>query len=228
MKVVTIPLKIVSAYALVEGDKAVLVDTGVPGSELQIVEALQAEDVPITNVKLIVITHAHADHTGSAERLREMSGAPVAIQKADAHYVESGTNAAVVPATFLGRLVAVFSEKMNAKMQVRFKPDIVFEEALSLAEYGFAARIIPTPGHTSGSVSVITNDGDAIIGDSVARQFMVGGKPSFPIFATDKEKVIASLKAILAENPRRIYSGHAGEVTVDEIRRLVEKYDSEL
>ena len=227
MKVVTIPLKFVSAYALVEGEKAVLVDTGVPDSEDQIVQTLHQEGIDVTNVKLIVITHAHADHTGSAVRLREMSGAPIAIHKADALYVESGTNASVIPATFLGRFMALFSEKMNAKMDVQFKPDVIFEETFSLADYGFSARVIPTPGHTPGSVSVITDDGDMIIGDIVARQFMVGGKASFPIFATDKGQVITSLKAILGEKPRRCYSAHAGEVKVDEIRRLVEKYDRE-
>ena len=227
MEVVTIPLKFMSVYALVEGEKAIVIDTGVPGCEDQIAQTLKGEGVDIRNIKLIVITHAHADHTGSAEGLREMSGAPIAMHKADSQHVEAGTNASVIPATFLGRFMALFSEKMNAKMHVQFRPDIVFDDTLSLADYGFSARVIPTPGHTPGAVSVITDDGDAIIGDILARRFLVAGKASFPIFATDKAQVIASLKKILAEKPRRCFSAHAGEVQVVEVRRLVEKYDGE-
>jgi glyoxylase-like metal-dependent hydrolase (beta-lactamase superfamily II) len=227
MKIVSIPLKFVSAYAVVEGEKALLVDTGVPGCEDVIVQALKREGVGAKDISLIVITHAHADHTGSAERLRKMSGAPIGMQRADAHFVESGANAPVVPATFVGRAMALFSEKMNAKMQVQFKPDIIFEGPASLTDYGLAARVICTPGHTPGSLSVITDDGDAIVGDIVARKFMVGGKTSFPIFATDKRQVIESLKAILAEKPLRCFTAHAGEVKVEEIRDLVEKFESE-
>ncbi len=224
MKVVTIPLKFVAVYALVKDGKAVLIDTGMPGSEEQIIQAFKSEAIGVSDVKLIIVTHAHADHTGSVERLRGISGAPVGIHKKDSPFVQSGTSAPVVPATLIGRFMAVFSAKMNEKMNVRFDPDVLFEGTVSLADYGFPARVIPTPGHTPGSVSVITEDGDAIIGDIVARQFMMCGKASFPIFATEEAQVIASLKAILAENPRRCLSSHAGEVKVKEIERLVQRY----
>ena len=47
----------------------------------------------------------------------------------------------------------------------RFEPDVLLEEGQSLAAYGFDAKILYTPGHSIGSISILTDSGDLICGD---------------------------------------------------------------
>ena len=179
MKTVAIPLGIVSAYALVRGGQAILIDTGLPGNEKQIIEALDNEGVPLSGVRLIVITHAHPDHSGSAERLRRMTGAPVGIHKDDASFAQTGTNAPVVPATFLGRLMAPVTANMNRKMNPHIETDVIFDETTPLDSYGFPAHVIHTPGHTPGGVCLYGENnlftGDTLFVGAVGRTDFPGG-----------------------------------------------------
>jgi glyoxylase-like metal-dependent hydrolase (beta-lactamase superfamily II) len=47
----------------------------------------------------------------------------------------------------------------------RFEPDLLLEDGQSLAEHGFDAKILYTPGHSKGSISILTGSGDLICGD---------------------------------------------------------------
>ena len=71
----------------------------------------------------------------------------------------------------------------SLKNKYRFKPvepDILIDNDTNLDYLGFAARILPTPGHTPGSLSVITADGEAFVGDLAINTFPFGPAPGFP------------------------------------------------
>ena len=99
--VIPIPLGHVNAF-LLRGTRPVLLDTGFPGSAPKILSALQKEGYRPWELALIVITHAHLDHTGSAATLAGATGAPVLVHKAEADYLSSGASAPVIPASFTG------------------------------------------------------------------------------------------------------------------------------
>ena len=61
-------------------------DAGIPGSERKIARVLARQGLTFADVKLIVVTHAHTDHAGSAARLRALSGAPILAHEADADF----------------------------------------------------------------------------------------------------------------------------------------------
>jgi glyoxylase-like metal-dependent hydrolase (beta-lactamase superfamily II) len=72
---------LVNTY-LVRGERPVLVDTGCPSDEVAIHAALAAQDVTLADLALIVITHGHGDHFGSAAALKTGSSAAVAARAA--------------------------------------------------------------------------------------------------------------------------------------------------
>lgn len=95
----------------------------------------------------------------------------------------------------------------------------------SLHDYGADARIVPTPGHTAGSVSVLTGTGDLVAGDLVASSFMglAAGRPANPPFHDDPLGNLASLRAMLALRPTALYVGHGGRLDPDRVARWAAK-----
>ncbi len=208
--------KFINAF-LIRGDPGyVLVDTGNPGKADRILERLAKHGVAPDAVRLILITHGHIDHFGSAAELRERTGAPVAIHALDADAVRQGIHQpdSLQPT---GRLIALLmriSALRNFAVPDRapaFEPDIVFEGEWRLDEYGIAGRVLPTPGHTPGSVSVLLDSGEAIVNDMVIGDFSrLLRRPGPPIVAWDLERNWESVRRFLDLSPRIIYVGHVG------------------
>jgi glyoxylase-like metal-dependent hydrolase (beta-lactamase superfamily II) len=109
----------------------------------------------------------------------------------------------------------------------RIAPDVKFEHELHLAEYGVAGKVIHTPGHTAGSVSVMLDNGEAIIGDTLRGGYLGGTlfrhKPLIHYFAEDLTQIKPSLEKIMAYNPQTIYVGHGGALSADSVRRFMQK-----
>ena len=80
----------VAAYLVADEGELTLVDTGPPGSLNAIEDAAAAAGVDLGRLTRIVVTHAHADHSGSAVAVRERTGAPILMSRADARLIASG------------------------------------------------------------------------------------------------------------------------------------------
>jgi glyoxylase-like metal-dependent hydrolase (beta-lactamase superfamily II) len=72
-------------------------------------------------------------------------------------------------------------------------------------------RVIPTPGHTPGAVSVLLDSCEAIVGDMVMGKLMgLLRRPGPPIVAWDLAQNRESLRHLAALSPRLVYVGHGG------------------
>ncbi len=207
---------------LIQGDGgAILVDTGNPGRAAHILARLAEHTLTLLSagggvphdLRLILLTHGHVDHFGNAAELRERTGAPVAIHALDAGAVRHGIQQpdSLHPTNLLADLVKRFPLPLFADHAPACEPDIVFEDEWRLDEYGVAGRVILTPGHTPGSVSVLLDSGEALVGDLVMGRLMgLLPKPGPPIVAWDLERNRESVRRLVALAPRIIYVGHGG------------------
>jgi hydroxyacylglutathione hydrolase len=216
--VIPIPLGFVNAFVL-RGSRPILVDTGLPGSETTIVKKLSQNGISPQEISLILITHGHADHFGSAAALKKLTGAPVAIHKLDAEFARKGIDPPVLPANTLGRLLMPLLARRGPAKAPPVEPDILIEGETSLGKYGVDGKVIPTPGHTPGSVSVLLPGGDVIIGDLVMRGILGGRSPDYPMVANDVGQLKESLRLIMRGSPTRIFSGHGGPFNPEAVRR---------
>ncbi|MFF6772567.1 MBL fold metallo-hydrolase [Streptomyces sp. NPDC012637] len=225
-KVVPIPVMgrhNINAYLLL-GRRPVIVDAGTPGSGRRIYEQVAAHGVDPTDVSLIVITHGHIDHFGSAAELHRLTGAPVAGHVADLGPYRTGrAREPYLPTGPTGRLMA---GNRNLHMRVEpFEPGVLVTGETDLEDFGIAARIMPTPGHTAGSVSVLTDQGDLVAGDLIANSLfgLVRGRPANPPFHDDPLQNLASLRNMLALNPTALHVGHGTPLEPDRVRRWADR-----
>ena len=92
--IVRIPLRLSNAY-LIKGQQPVLIDTGCPGEEQNIIRALEAHRYSLRDLRLIIHTHAHMDHAGSTAALTALGGTPSLIHSRDYDHLLHGQNGIV-------------------------------------------------------------------------------------------------------------------------------------
>jgi hydroxyacylglutathione hydrolase len=185
MEIHRLQLRLSNAY-LICGKRPILVDTGSPGEVETLRKKLQALNVEFTDLALILHTHVHSDHFGNTATIAAKAKCPISYHPSDQPIVDRATNGSLKGVGFRGRIMArVFSQVVFKAV----KADVPAYEGMSLREYGCDAQVIETPGHTLGSISVLTGDGNAIIGDVIMGGWMGGlllpNRPNYHYFADD-------------------------------------------
>ena len=207
------PITAFNAY-LIPGSKHVLVDPGPPGSAGELLEKLSLHGISLGDIGLIVITHGHPDHFGSAAQLKEWTRAPLAVHELDAEYLNWGSVPAPKPVTRLGSLFKSFF-----KIKCRpVEPDIILRDGDNLGRYAGRGRVLLTPGHTAGSISILLPDGKCIIGDVLMRGLRAR-TPSSPWFAEDSSLVKESLQKVVEAGARTLLPGRGGPFQVKDLPR---------
>jgi glyoxylase-like metal-dependent hydrolase (beta-lactamase superfamily II) len=187
-----------------------LVDTGTDGSLGRILRTLRAAGRRPEEVRQIVLTHCHGDHSGAAAAVREATGASVVAGAADVGPIE-GTAAYPGPVDRLFR--AVYSDLARFP---RLRVDMAVAERQEL-EGGLVA--IPTPGHTAGHLAVLVPDLDTVLaGDLV---WHIGPlRPSWRRLTQDPERNAESIREVAALGHGRIEPGHGPAVSGQRLRDL--------
>ncbi|MFZ6873738.1 MBL fold metallo-hydrolase [Undibacterium sp. Di27W] len=222
-RIAILPFGMVNCHLIMQGRNCILVDTGLPGSEAKIARALRHHGLSYADIRLIVITHAHVDHAGSAAGLRQLSGAPVVAHAGDLDYYQQKKPMQFCATGWFGRLF--LRTGLILQPYTAFTPDILLQgdEQLDLADYGFAGKLKPTPGHTAGSLSVQLASSDAMVGDLLASGILLGGllrtgHAMRPPFEDDAHAVAAELQHLLDSGASKFYMGHGGPLPATEVQ----------
>ncbi|MCX6008594.1 MAG: MBL fold metallo-hydrolase [Chloroflexi bacterium] len=207
--VIQIPLGRANAF-VIRGKHPVIVDTGYTGSAPAILDKLTENGIDPKSVSLILITHGHADHFGSAADLKQLTGAPVAVHKLDAEALRNGFDPPLNPTGAIGRLLMPLLTQRGPAKAPPVKPDILIEGEMDLKKFGVDGKIIHTPGHTAGSVSVILPNGEFLVGDLIMKGILRWWQPDYPLFADNLAQLNESIQLILRRKPTKIFCGHGG------------------
>lgn len=219
---VSIPAGQTNVYLVKNGHSSVLIDAGVKGRKEKILQSLEHYGLKPGDIRLIVLTHTHYDHSGNLKALREATGAHVLVHRNEADNLSSGytpfPNGTKLFSKLIVSLGKLFMKKMGKYDPV--EPDVVVEDQYDLNAYGVKGYILPTPGHTSGSISLILQDTYAYIGDTA---FNIGGSGIYPPFANDTDELIKSWKKLLDTGCEKFYPGHGRMITRSQLEENLKK-----
>jgi glyoxylase-like metal-dependent hydrolase (beta-lactamase superfamily II) len=190
---------------LVVDDEVMLIDTGMPGNSSKILGYLEntLNENP-SQIKIIVITHHHFDHTGSLDKIKKATGAKIAIHSADAEYI-MGDKSQSGP-KFMNTMVKLLKIIYRTKSVV---PDILLEDGDLIGKF----RVIHTPGHTPGSICLFNPKNKVIfVSDNLIYS---EGKIKGPIarLLPDPVKYKESMKKLAELDIEVILTGHSTPVT---------------
>ncbi|MEW5775092.1 MAG: MBL fold metallo-hydrolase [Thermodesulfobacteriota bacterium] len=180
-----------NGYLLEHAGRALFID---PGGDPAPVLAALAKRKPV--LEAVVLTHLHFDHTYGVAALAKATGAPVLASPADAYLRDS----------WLGR---------GGEMGVPLVPDYAFAplEPGDAGFLGLACRVLATPGHSPGSLTLYFPDaGAAFVGDLVFARSI--GRTDFP--GGDTDTLLASVRERIFTLPgdTKLYPGHGPATTV--------------
>lgn len=192
-----------SSVYLVNGK--VLIDAGM-SSDL-IIKQIE-KYIKLTDLKLIVLTHCHYDHTAAAAAIAEKSGAKVGIHKADLE----GVNDEYMSVSVL------FGDRAPA-----VKPTITYEEGdkidIGNGEY---LEVIHTPGHSKGSICLYEPVSKSLFsGDTV---FPGGGFGRMDFDGSEPDKMLGSIEKLTELDVKTLYSGHGAPADRDGNKQIMASY----
>lgn len=199
----------------------IMIGDGSPKKIQKFKKCLQKNSIEPEEIQLIILTHGHFDHTGAAKELKELTGAKIAIHHRDKDLLETGTKVMPPGVTVWGSaLHSVLKTFWLPFFQLtRTQTDIILgDEGMSLSEYGVEGKILHTPGHTPGSVSIVLESGEAFVGDLAVNMFPLSRKPRLAIFAEDLAQLKISWNVLLKQDIKTVYPAHGKPFSVDKIR----------
>jgi glyoxylase-like metal-dependent hydrolase (beta-lactamase superfamily II) len=193
----------VNCYLVEANSGHVLIDTGSSNRRAELESELANAGCRPGNLKLIVLTHGDFDHTGNAACLRERFGVIIAMHRDDSGMAERGDM--FWNRTSGSRLVGLMAPILFRFPQSnRFRPDLYLEDGDSLSEYGLDAQVLSLPGHSRGSIGILTAAGDLFCGDLLENT----KKPAINSIMDDAVACQASLAILQALAVGTVYPGH--------------------
>jgi ribonuclease/clavin/mitogillin len=188
MNIVNVGYDSTNYYVLGQGNARLLVDVGWPGTLPKLLAQLKRKDIPLQDIRYLLVTHYHPDHAGLAQELKDKGVRLIVL--------EQQTPAIPVLKTYMKPINHYMDIKLQDNVQLTLQESRAF-----LGRIGFAGEIISTPGHSDDSVTLVLEGGAAAA--------FTGDLPS-PALANEEtiDKVTQSWADIRSLNAKTIYPGH--------------------
>jgi hydroxyacylglutathione hydrolase len=209
IKTIELPIKLgviklgsVNCYIVKNGNDYVLIDTGPSNKRFDLEKELEDAGCTPENLNLIILTHGDFDHTGNADYLREKFDAKIAMHYGDLEIVKHGDMFSNRKGNFLIKMLAPILFSFGKSE--RFRPDMHIDDEHSFLEYGFDAKVIYLPGHSKGSIGVLTDDGNLFCGDLLTNN----KNPALNSIIDDDGEANASVEKLKGMELKTVYPGH--------------------
>ena len=213
---------------LIQGEQGyILVDAGMPGKEEIFFQWLVREGIEHRRIRLIVVTHVHFDHVGSLAAIRKRGDCPVAVHQDEARLLQTG-EVAIPPGTrwYSSPILGLARRSRRLKSLLRFQavePDILVGDEMSMERFGLSAQIIHTPGHTQGSVSILTDAGQAAVGDLASNDWPFDLGPIFNPFGEDGHRMLESWQILLNKGASNFLPAHGEPFHAEKLEQALLK-----
>src|SRR3954447_16865671 len=211
-------------YLIEDGGRLTVVDAGVPTSWDSLHDALRVLGRTTGDIDAVVLTHAHFDHVGFAEKARTQLGVPVHVHENDAplarhparydherhpiFYFATQVRALPIVAEFV---------RTRAFLAPAIGEVVRYEGGATLPVPG-SPRVLFTPGHTTGHCSLHLPERDAVIaGDAIVTLDPYTARRGPRLVAraatADVDRNLRTLDALVETGARTVLVGHGEPIT---------------
>lgn len=191
--IVNVGYRSTNYWVISAGTSRLLVDLGWPGTMGWMRANLDRMDVPIEEIRYGLATHYHIDHAGLAQELKA-AGVPLLVLDVQVRAIS---------------LMKSWIKPQDHYVDITMHDNVTisFSESRSVLEQiGIPGEIVPTPGHSDDSISLLLDDGSAFTGDLTPKEF---------IGVEDATVVTASWRLLRERGATRVYPGHGPVRPID-------------
>ncbi len=217
-----ISLGLVNTF-LVDSGELTLIDTGVEGSDRKILRALEELGKSAFDLRHILITHLHSDHTGGLAALKKASGATTYMHALDVADYQQGITMRQIQRSrglMSGLMAGMFAREQNQRVDPA-PIDQTLEDGQVL-DFAGGLRVIHAPGHTRGHVAFLApvGGGVLILGDACNHLGRLGLSPIYE----DRSTAQQTLKMLLGFDYEIVCFAHGGPITAGGKRQMETKF----
>jgi hydroxyacylglutathione hydrolase len=218
IRILSLPLPFrmgsVNCYLIPTTTGCVLIDTGSSTARKVLLEQLKNNGCDKNNLNLVILTHGDFDHTGNAAYLRSELDSKLAMHQLDSGMVERGDMFVnrKQPNFLVKSLIPLFTGFGRSE---RFIPEIFLDDGFDLTPYGLDARVLSLPGHSAGSIGVLTKEGELFCGDL----FENVKEPGLNSIMDDPKTAAISMARLEKLNIQQVYPGHGQPFRWDGIKK---------
>jgi hydroxyacylglutathione hydrolase len=212
-----------NVYVVTGHGHCFLVDTG--PKAFQRFLARQLRRLGITRIHGVMLTHTHYDHAGNAAFLQKKFGSRIMVHPAEAGYLKKGLSSVPGGITAFARVMEGLASGMEPKM-LEFspcEPDVLLTADLNATVFDMPVTFMATPGHTTGSVSVVVDREIALVGDCM---FGVIPKKILPPFGDDVKQIVHSWRQLLATGCHTFLPAHGFGVSRSTVKKNIQALDA--
>jgi glyoxylase-like metal-dependent hydrolase (beta-lactamase superfamily II) len=210
-----IDLRMVNAYLLKLSDGFILIDSGIAPMWKRLERELKNAGCLPGDLTMVLVTHGDMDHSGNCMRLRKKYGTKIAIHPADLAIITDG-KPIIREATGLIWKILTRRGNHSSSGNPAFRADFLLQDGQRLDEFGLAAKVIHTPGHTPGSIAILTDDGQLFAGDTIANR----RAPALAPLIENKQELLESLEKLKQTHAHIIYPGHGKPFSFEELLKI--------
>jgi len=216
----TLQLHYTNCFLLRHDTGWLLIDTGYAWEKAEFLKGLSGQGVLPREITHLFLTHAHDDHAGLLNSLIAaqpqlsliMSGEAAARLPGGRNVVEKGAGYITRRIRFLANMKARFDKRWDHTFpSCTPRPsDRLVTAATSLDKLGInlPGTLIPTPGHTKDSLSLLLDNGDCFCGDAAANFFWFAGTRKCVVWVSDLTEYYRSWDRLLDAGAQRMYPSH--------------------
>jgi glyoxylase-like metal-dependent hydrolase (beta-lactamase superfamily II) len=199
-----------NVYVLLAKDGYYLIDTGIFMKTKYLIEILEKNELPLSNLKMIILTHCHCDHIGGAAELVKYSGAKLAAHKNDVEFI---LQKSVIEGAYHNMMLEEqkFMRQFNCVVR---QIDYVLDDD-DVIDIICGLQVINVPGHTPGSIALYQADKKIMFFSDVIRnkqdKGLVIGIPEK--FNVNTNQVNIDAKRLLSYPIEYALFGHGSAIT---------------
>ncbi|MCF8223703.1 MAG: MBL fold metallo-hydrolase [Bacteroidales bacterium] len=211
-----------NAYLVVTAAHKLLIDTSTSAAQKNLKKNLQELSFGNKESDYIVLTHSHYDHCQNAAAIKDETGCSIIMSKEAERSVAEGYTPIPAGTMPITKLIVSIGSKGPAK-NLRYKPfkvnTLITETYRPFKDNSIT--IIPSPGHSADSLSIIVDQEIALVGDTM---FGIFRKSIYPPFCDDTDVMIKSWKRLLETECSLFLPGHGTAITRKRLENQYSKH----